>query len=128
MLTYWPGSFLVNLDAGYLYLYAQGKAELAAFYSRRALEQRPHSGPANYNLACALAQSYGTIPPNDEQVKQLVFHLEKYLAREPFQVAQLNVQGDFQYALQNPTFAAWLDTRVASASARPPVTSTDEAA
>lgn len=128
MLTYWPGSFLVNLDAGYLYLYARGKAELAAFYSRRALEQRPQSGSANYNLACALAQSYGTTPPNDEQVKQLVSYLEKYLVREPSQVAQLSLQEDFQYVRQNQTFAAWLDSRSVSVSTTSSVGITEEAA
>lgn len=112
MLSYFPQSFLVNLDVGYLYLYVRGVeyANLALLYTRRALDQRPQSAPANYNMACALAarirESIGA-SPSDADIQEIIDHLEKYISREPQNAKTLNSQHDFDQLLQNEHFKAW---------------------
>jgi len=117
MLTYWPDSYLVNVDAGYLYLYASGKARLARHYSERALNVRPNSKSASFNLACALAAELGPRAPTDEEVKPIVRALDIALSQAPGWVERIEKEDDFVFAKQNKAFADWLSERKAGPAA-----------
>jgi hypothetical protein len=117
MLTYWGSSFLVLLDAGFVYLYVAGQAALAEHYTRRALALRPNSPAANLNLACALAQTIGQRVPADREVTPIIEALDRFLAAKPRALdGRFLREGDFAYVMQNATFAGWWAQRSAPLS------------
>jgi hypothetical protein len=112
MLTYWPDSFLVNLDVGFLNLYLPNHADFAVHYAMRALAVRPDSGAANLNLACALAQGLAGQGLPDEDIDKVIAALEQYLRVSTDGLAKLNKEGDFDdLETRSPRFADWLQRK-----------------
>jgi tetratricopeptide (TPR) repeat protein len=114
LLAYWPDSFLVNLDLGYLYLYVPRSWQLAEHYTQRALTVRPDSGAASLNLACALAQKIrDTQLASDVDVERIIACLDVMFASYPDARAKYNAEGDFNVEplQKHPKFAAWLQAK-----------------